>query len=72
MSRAQTVSTPQSLTQDGEYAEQNGHQGVNADAHPPSASFALRRNPPGVTAARLQQAAKVNHKHKLRRPTPCR
>ncbi len=43
------------LTQYGHYAEQNGYEGMNTHSHPPSASFALRMNPSGITPTRLQQ-----------------
>ncbi len=36
------------LTQYGQYAEQDGYQGVNTHSHPPGASFALCRFPPGI------------------------
>lgn len=49
--------TKPKLTQYGQYAEQDRYQGVNAHSHPPSSGFAPRRNPPGITLTRLQQAA---------------
>lgn len=48
-------------TQYGQYAEQDGYQGVHAHSHPPGAGFALRGNPPGVTPTRLQHNALVTH-----------
>lgn len=44
------------LTQYGQYAEQNGYQGMNTHSHPPSTGFALRINAPGITPTRLQHA----------------
>lgn len=43
------------LTQYGQYAEQDGNQGLDAHSHRHRAGFALRDNPVGVTPTRLQQ-----------------
>lgn len=49
------ISNIAKLTQDGEDAEQDGHQGVSAQSHLASAGIALHVDPPGVAAARLQE-----------------
>lgn len=56
------------LTQYGHYAKENSDQGMNTDSHPSSSSFALRGDPLGITAARLQR--KKKQKNKCHHPCP--
>lgn len=45
----------QNLTKYGQYAQQDGDEGMDAHSHPPSAGSTLRGNPPGIAPTRLQQ-----------------
>lgn len=50
----------QNLTKYGQYAEQDGDEGMDAHSHPLSAGFTLRPNPPLVTPTRLKQVNEGN------------
>lgn len=50
----------QDLTKYGQYAEQDGDEGMDAHSHPPSAALTLRAKPPLITLTRLKQLHKRN------------
>ena len=43
------------LTQDGEDADQNGDESMDANSHPQCSSLTLDVDPPGITATHLRQ-----------------